>query len=189
VKREQEVNTPMEKLITAEEYARWPDLGKPSELVRGKIVLGEFAPPRHGQICTEVMLHLGNSQSIRSLGHLVALSSIITERNPDTVRGADFSFYSYVDFPPGPLPWGYLNKPPQFVLEVLSPDDRRCEMLTKAAEYLNTGVQVVCVLDPEDEKAYIYHAEKPERILTADQEFSVPNVLPDFRVPVKAFFE
>ena len=54
-----------------------------------------------------------------SLGHE------ITERDPDTLRGADFAFYSYTQVPKGSFPKrGYLKVPPDLVVEVRSPDDR-----------------------------------------------------------------
>jgi Uma2 family endonuclease len=75
------------------------------------------------------------------------------------------------------------------VFEGLSPSEPWKDVLQKVAEYLTAGVRVVCVLDPEEEKAYVYHADKPEQILTAEQAWSVPDFLPDWSVPVQRFFE
>jgi hypothetical protein len=36
-------------------------------------------------------------------------TGVVTERGPDTVRGADISFYSYARVPKGPLPDRYLG--------------------------------------------------------------------------------
>src|SRR5207249_2861402 len=98
-----------ETLLTAEEFARLPDDGVPTELVRGRVVPLTIATSRHGQICAEVARVVGNHTEAHHLGHLVTNSSaVITERGPDTVRGADIAFYSFTRVPPGRLPQGYL---------------------------------------------------------------------------------
>ena len=96
-------------LLTAAEFARRPDPGHPEELVRGRIV--PMPPPtrRHGQICSQVRsIFSGNFFEDHDLGHVVSNDAgVITERGPDTVRGADVAFYSYNRVPKGPLPADY----------------------------------------------------------------------------------
>src|SRR5262249_37678465 len=117
-------------------------------------------------------------------------AGVITERTPDTVRGADFAFYSYAQVPRGAFPKrGYLNVPPDLVVEVRSPDDRWKNILAKVSEYLNIGVHLVCVLDPEPLTATFYEADKPEVTLPADQDLAFPDVLPGLTVTVQRFFE
>lgn len=179
-----------EKLLTAEEYGRLPDNGRPTELVRGRIAELQMSPPRHGQICGKVNRLLGNFAEKKKLGHVLTNDAgVVTERGPDTIRGADISFYSYDDVPPGPFPKGYLDKLPRLVVEVMSETDRWKNVLRKVSEYLEAGVPIVCVLEPDTESMYIYYPDKPEEILTAEDNFSVPEVLPGFRVKVKRFFE
>ena len=176
-------------LLTVEDYARLPDLGQPTELVRGRIVEMNLPTPRHGEICAEVAAYLRNFVREHQLGRVVSNDSgIVTRRNPDTVRGADVAFYSKARFGSGRLPDGYLENVPDLVVEVLSESDRWSALLTKVAEYLDAGVTAVCILDPSDETAYVYHGDRPVRILTAAQEFALPDMLGDFRVQVAEFF-
>ena len=86
-------------------------------------------------------------------------SGVITERDPDTVRGADISFYSYQRLSKGPIPAGYLPFPPNLVVELCSPDDRWRDLLVKVNEYLEVGVTAVVVLDPEPRTAHIFRAD------------------------------
>ena len=47
------------------------------------------------------------------LGHiLINDSGIITRRNPDSVRGADVFYISFIRMPRGTLPQSYLDVPP-----------------------------------------------------------------------------
>ena len=81
--------------------------------------------PRHGQICARIVYLLERFQEDHPLGHVVSNDcGVVTEHNPDTVRGADVAFYSYGRVPPGPLPRGYLTVVPELVFEVRSPTDR-----------------------------------------------------------------
>jgi Uma2 family endonuclease len=179
-----------EALLTAEEYALLPDRGRPTELVRGKIV--EMSPPlpRLGQIGGKINRIVGTWSSEHDLGHLVSNdSAIITKRDPDTVRGADVAFYSYARMPRGPFPQGYLSVVPELVFEVRSPSDRWISILAKVVEYLDAGVSVVCVLDPGPQTIHVYRADQPAQLFSENDELVLPDVLGDFRATVRRFFE
>jgi len=184
------MSTVDQKLLTVEEFVRLPDAGRPMELVRGRIVEMNLPTPRHGQICNEIGRLLANHVKEKNLGKVTSNDSgIITERSPDTMRGADVAFFSAKQFGKGPLPEGYLEEVPEVVFEVFSESDRWSKVLGKVAEYLDAGVSVVCVIDPSDQTAYLYEGEHPVRILTAEQELTLPDLLGDFRVRVGAFFD
>lgn len=178
------------KLITAEEYARMPDPGVPTELVRGEVVEMNIPKPRHGEVCARTVRLLGNFADANGLGHVTSNDAgVITERDPDTVRGGDVWFISYQKIPRGPLPQQYLEVAPDIVVEVKSTFDRWVEVHAKVAEYLTARVGVVCVLDPETETARLYYADKPEVILSGDDAVEFPDQLPGFSVRAAAFFE
>ncbi|HEV3259164.1 MAG TPA: Uma2 family endonuclease [Gemmataceae bacterium] len=179
-----------EALLTAEEYSRLPDDGLPTELIRGRIVPMNVPYPRHGQICARVVYLLHRYLESDDRGHVVSNDSgVVTERDPDTVRGADVAFYSYARVPKGPCPKGYLAVAPEVAFEVLSPFDRLPPVLTKVAEYLNAGVLAVCVLDEQTQTLTVYRNDTLPQVLTRDQEFALPDLLGGFRVPVGRFFE
>jgi Uma2 family endonuclease len=114
---------------------------------------------------------------------------VVTQRGPDTVRGADVIYYSFARVPKGPLPDRYLDTPPDLVVEVLSPHDRWARVLAKVAEYLDAGTNVVIILDDERRLAHVYRPDGATRLLTADEELTIPDLLGDFCVRVGRFFE
>jgi Uma2 family endonuclease len=179
------------ELLTAEEFGKRTDPGFPEELVRGRIE--KVSPPpraRHGQVCCEIARILGNHATKNNIGRVLTNDSgVITQRDPDTVRGADIAFYSYDRLPRGPLPSAYLDVPPDLVFEVLSPDDRWSRVLTKVAEYLNVGVKVVGVLDPDRGTLHVFEPDQPVRMLSESDEFALPEVLGDLRVQVQRFLD
>lgn len=179
-----------EALMTAEEFLRLPGDVRPKELVRGRVVYMNVPMPRHGQICSRVDRIVGNFADEHTLGHVVSNDSgVRTERGPDTVRGADVAYYSFNRVPPGPFPQGYLPVVPELVFEVRSPTDRWSAILAKVGEYLEAGVTVVCVLDQMTERCRVYRSDDPGYELKSEEELTIPDVLPEFRVVVRRFFE
>jgi Uma2 family endonuclease len=179
-----------EALMTAKEFGLRPDPGHPEELVQGRIV--SLPPPdrRHGYVCSRADRILGNFVDEHDLGRVLSNDSgVITERDPDTVRGADVAYYSFARLPKGPLPTGYGPEVPELVIEVRSASDRWREILDKVAEYLSAGVLFVVVLDPEFQVAHILGADDPPRMLGAADELTFPGLLEGFRVRVGRFFE
>jgi Uma2 family endonuclease len=177
-------------LMTAEQFAERPDPGFPEELVRGRIVPMAVPDRRHGQICSNALFLFRSYADAHELGHVLCNDSgVITERGLDTVRGANVSIYSFTRVPKGPLPDGYLDAPPDLVVEVLSPSERWPKALAKVAEYLEAGTIVVVVLDDIRRIAHVYRADGTTRVLAADEELTLPDLLGDFCVRVGRFFE
>jgi Uma2 family endonuclease len=178
------------RLLSAAEYAQLPDRGIPTELVRGRVVEMNVPAPRHGEICANITTLVNPHVRGQGLGRVVSNDGgIVTERDPDTVRGGDVAYYSYARVPQGPLPAGYLDVVPELVFEVRSPTDRWSRLITKAGEYLEAGVTVVCLLDQVSETVQVYRTDELPRTLHADDELHLPDVLGELRVPVRRFFE
>jgi Uma2 family endonuclease len=182
---------PQTALLTAEEFARRPDPGYPEELIKGRIVPMPQPGVRHGKVCARTSFLLQYHLMVHDNGHVVSNDSgVITERGPDTVRGADVAYYSSAKFPRHlPLPAGYADVPPDLVFEVLSSHDRWPKVLAKVVEYLEAGVAVVAVLDPEHRNLHLYEGDRPARILGETDELTLPALLGDFRVVVGRFFD
>lgn len=177
-------------LLTAEQYARLPDLGRPTELVRGSIVELDMPGAQHGKTCGRVALFVGVYNEQHDRGHVFTNdTSVITERRPDTVRGADVAFVSYARLPKGPVPLGFLDVAPNVVFEVRSPTDRWKLILQKVSEYFNCGVDCVCVLDPLSENIWIYSPDEPETMIRGEELLEFPGLMPGFSVAARRFFE
>jgi Uma2 family endonuclease len=179
-----------QRLLTSAEYAKLPDRGIPTELVRGRVVEMNVPAPRHGEICANITTLINPYVRSQGMGRIVSNDGgILTEREPDTVRGGDVAFYSYNRVPQGPLPAGYLDVVPELVFEVRSPTERWSRLITKAGEYLEASVAVVCLLDQVSETVQVYRADELPRTLHADDELHLPDILGELRVPVRRFFE
>lgn len=176
-------------LLTAAEFARIADPGYPQELVRGVIVDMPVPKPRHGKVCNRIAVLLTNYSDANRLGHVLTNDSgIITEQDPDSVRGADVAFIGYSKLPPDSQLDEYLTVAPDAIFEVRSPDDRWREILKKVAEYLQIGTPAFYVVDPEENEIRCYFPDRREQILSLADEFVGCGPLAGLRVPAR-FFE
>jgi Uma2 family endonuclease len=180
----------VEALMTAEEFGRMSDNGLRTELVRGRII--EVPPTNflHGYLCVEISSLLRMWVTEHNLGRVIGNDSgIVTQRNPDSLRGADVAYYSYQRLPKGTLPQPYPGVAPELVIEVKSPSDRWPDIYAKVAEYLSIGVLVVCVIDPEPQTARLYYPDQAELILGPGDDLTFPECLPGFAIRIGRLFE
>jgi Uma2 family endonuclease len=176
-----------EKLISAVEFSALND-GRNSELVRGRVV--EMTPPKrkHGKVVFAIARIVGDYVEANDLGHWFGESGVVTEREPDTVRGPDAAFASFDRIPRGVDDDEYCQVAPELIFEVFSPTDRWIEVLEKVAEYLRAGVVVVCVVVPSTRSVQVHRADGTPITLAESESFELPDILPGFRCQVADFF-
>jgi Uma2 family endonuclease len=145
--------------------------------------------PLHGLLCARFARFLGNHAEEADAGHVLTNdSAVVTRRKPDSVRGADVSFYSFEKVPRGLLPSGYLDVAPELVAEVLSPSDRWPATLMKVADYLDAGVKVVCVIDPDQHSISVFRIDGSNAVLHDSDILTLPSILPGFELPLAKLF-
>lgn len=177
-----------ERLITAEEFAHWPDEGR-CELVNGKIVHLTASRPLHGLI--EVRLGSRLFTYADSNGRGLVLGGEVglwTRRNPDTVRGADLVFISRERYA-SRNPKGILDVAPELVIEILSPDDRRGEVMEKLEDYFAMGVDVVWLVDPGHRYVLAYRSLREVERFEEWDVLTEEEILPGFSLPVAEIFQ
>lgn len=184
-------NPPPAKPMSADEFLR--DHGDDSgiELIDGQIVRLPMPGLEHGEVCANVAILIGAHVKANRLGRVFSNDSFIRVRsNPDAVRGPDVMFIGYRTLAADlPTPKGAFTPPLELVAEVRSPTDSIREMTRKADEYLEAGVRVVLIFDPDTDSVGVFRPDElPQRFHNGD-EFTLPDILPGFAVPVAKFFE
>ena len=181
---------PTKTLMTAQEFWNRGKATDCHELVRGELV--PMTPPdkRHGVVCVNIAFLL--KAYTKQVGRGAVMSNdagILTEKNPDSVRGMDVALFLRPSWAGGPIPEGYSDEPPDVVAEVRSPSQTWASMVTKVDEYLSLGVRLVWVADPKTKRVTVFTPDHEPRTLAAENEIDGGDVLPGFRCPVADFFE
>ncbi len=70
---------------------------------------------------------------------------------------------------------------PDFVIEVRSPNDRIKRLKAKMIEYIDNGARLAWLLDPIDNKAYVYRPGEPVQEIDKPETLSGDPILPGFQ--------
>jgi len=177
------------KAITAEQFLE-TDWGEGIfELVRGEVVRVTPPRPEHGVICGNLTGLLWEYGRRSGLGYCLSNdSAVLTERDPDTVRGPDVCYYSNARWPRSEVGRSLPPVAPDLIVEVVSPGNRPGAMLRKVGEYLNAGVLLVWVVDPRSRTLTMYRPDAAPIVLRDDQTMEDLPELPGFRCEVADIF-
>lgn len=176
------------KLVTADElFAMGEDA--PYELIRG--ALREVTPTggSHGWIGLRFGGRLGVFVDQHDLGAVYgAETGFVIEVNPDTVLAPDVAFVRSDRLPPEEVDEKFVPIPPDLVLEVISPSNRRGEVEEKVRLYLEAGVRMVILIHPRHQSMSVYRSHDDVRALTTGDVFDGENIVPGFRISVADIF-
>jgi Uma2 family endonuclease len=180
------------KLMTAEEFYDWanhPDnAGRLYELERGRVVEVSRPGVRHGRVCiTTAFVLEAYVRQVRQGYVLGNDTGVIWARSPDTVRGPDLMLYSD-SRPYDQLNIKYSEQLPTLLVEVLSPSDKYFKVVRRVNEFLDRGVPVIWVIDPEDRVVGVYRPGQLPVILDETDEIDGGAELPGFRCRVADLF-
>lgn len=178
----------VDRPLTLAEYSHLPDNGRKSELVRGRIVEMNPPKPRHGRVMYYLAKIVGRFVEEHDLGHWLGETGVVTTLDPDSVRGPDGTFVSYSRLPRDADDNEYIQVAPELVFEILSEDDRWSEVYTKIGEYLRSGIDVVCVLEPELRMIHLHRRTGSPATLKTTDTLEFPDILPGFRCLVADLF-
>lgn len=177
-------------LMTATEFRKSGPQTDGFELVRGELV--PMPPPgdRHGVVSANAIFLL--KRYTKQIGKGVVMgndSGIVTEKDPDSVRGADAALFLEPKWQGRAAPIGYTDQAPDVAVEVRSPGQSWREVFDKVAEYLRMGVRWVWVVDPKPRRVTLFAPDTEPQTLAEENEIDGGTVLPGFRCKVAEFFE
>jgi Uma2 family endonuclease len=178
-------------LMTAEEFKQIAaDSDGLVELVRGEVIEMSRAGKLHGLVCGHVAFFLMSWSKSRESGWVMTNDvGVLTERDPDSVRGPDVLFIRKERLPRPGDDENWLMIPPDLCVEVLSPNDRWSEVIEKISEYFHLGVPEVWVLDPATHEIQIHLDSQRLPTTLHDGDTLTSDRLPGFECAVSDLFE
>lgn len=175
--------------VTADELLAMPDDGYCYELVKGELL--RMPPPgsEHGRVTMELAAPLHQFVKQHRLGTVFAAETgFKLESDPDTVRAPDIAFVRLARLLETGRLEGYRFGAPDLAVEVLSPSDTMRKVERKVAQYLETGAQMVWVVNPKLRTIAVYHSLIDIVTLTEKDTLDGGDVVPGFEIKVAEIF-
>lgn len=179
------------ELLTAEQFLaardELPDGGRWSELLAGRLFTLQPPTIEHGTALLNLSKALGDFVQREHGGYACFDLGFVVTRNPDTLRFPSVSFFSE-----GPL-FAEADKVvtetrPALVAEIASTNDRRRMMKQRISGWVDWGVPLVWVLDPQLKQVHTSGHDRAGQQLSEHQTLFGGSVLSGFRVPVADLF-
>lgn len=167
------------RVITDEELLRLPKDGNKYEAVDGGLRVSP-AGWLHERIVARLIGRLVAFVERERLGDVLG-SNVLYVLPSGNKRGPDVSFVAADRLGPGAVGVAFPQLVPDFAVEVLSPGDSPRQVLDKVGEYLQAGVRLVWIIDPERRHAAIYRSMTSVREIGGDGNLDGEDLLPGFR--------
>ena len=177
------------ELMTADDLLTLETAGKSTELVRGRLIVREPPSTYHGRVQAILNVLVGSYVLTHGLGAVFGQDTgFKIASDPDTVRAPDLAFVDRARVAQIARR-GYAALAPDLVAEILSRDDRPGEVLTKVGEWLEAGVRLVWVIDPDRRVAAVYREDGSVMTASSDADVDGEAVLPGFSLRLSELFE
>lgn len=182
---------PESQTYTAEQFLdariELPDAGRWTELEQGKIITLEPPDVEHGTIVLNFSKVLSVYLHKVDQGYACFDLGLLVERNPDTVRFPAVSlFKTGKRFEETDK--AISEQIPAVIIEVASTIDRRRLMKTHVTEYVNWGVELIWVIDPQEKEVLEYLPGQGSQVIDISGKINGGEVLPDFSMTVEDLF-
>lgn len=110
-------------------------------------------------------------------------------KDPDTNVGIDVALATPEQKATVKKKSSYIDGPPVFTAEVLSPYDKQRDIDETIEEYLTCGVKLLWIVDPADETVTVYRPGAEPVLFNNTQEIPGDPELPGYRCSVAEIFE
>jgi Uma2 family endonuclease len=157
--------------------------------VQGKLILREPPGGYHSHIAMRLGYLVGAWVYPRDAGILLGQDAgFKIASDPDTVRGPDLAFVRAERADRARVA-GYPELAPDLAVEIISPNDRRGEVLSKVGQWIDAGVSLVWVIDPRRADAQVHRADGSIAVIPTDGALDGEDVLPGFRLVLAELFQ
>lgn len=109
-------------------------------------------------------------------------------KNPRTVRKPDVTFVRAGRLGEKDLEAGELKIAPDLAVEVVSPNDTTYEVDRKVEEFLEAGIRLIWVINPDGKHATVFRQDRSISRVRASEELDGEDVIPGFRCPLALLF-
>ena len=174
---------------TAAELLSFVADGNRCELINGEVIMMSPAGGRHGKVAMKLGMLLANHVEEKQLGvTFAAETGFLISTNPDSVRAPDVAFLSSKKWKSVKDETGYLPVAPDLVAEVVSPNDSSTAVEAKSQMWLEAGVHLVMVVDPEVKTVRVYRSTSQIEVLHLGDTLDAGDVVAGWKLKIDKVF-
>lgn len=182
------MSTTIDTTYTAEELLKMPD-GELYELVDGQLVervSGAYSSWVGGRL----VALLGNFVERNSLGWVFSagVDYQCFPGRPNHVLKPSGSFIRFGRFKNEELPRGHCRIAPDLMAEVISHNDFYSDVIRRVCDFLEAGVELIWVIDPDSRSVMVYRADGSVNLLHEQDQLTGEPVLKDFTCTISELF-
>jgi len=155
------------------------------EFVEGKLKPMSVPTIEHGQIGVKIIVLLHSYVEANKLGRVYSLDT--TFRVGESGRKPDIAFLLQEHIPDNKRQTSPI--PPDLAVEIVSPSDALYDIQEKVFEYLDSGTQLVWVIEPVGQTVVVYRSRTDIKVLTAKDTLTGEDVIKGFQCSVAEIFE
>jgi Uma2 family endonuclease len=159
------------------------------ELMDGEVIEKALPSPDHSAMVVRLIVRLATYLERTREGR-VDTEMRHAEREAEWVYLPDIcvTLANHMPAEPEVLRRGPVVVPPDFAIEVLSPEDRPGRLSQRIDHYLRAGTQLIWVVDPETETVAIYRPDRAPEVRGAPAILDATPVLQGFSLDLTALF-
>jgi Uma2 family endonuclease len=176
--------------MTAEEFRGYAaKQGGRCELFRGEVRSLSPSGGTHGKLTARLAYILGRYVEDHHAGIILGAETgfRLDDQGEPTVRAPDVAFVAIDRARQADTP-KFIPIAPDLVAEVLSPDDRATEVAEKVTWWIEHGVRLVWVVDPENRSVAVHLPNGQSQRLRTSDKLGGGEVLPGFELMLTELF-
>ncbi len=178
------------KAWTEAEIQSLPNSGYKHEVVNGELVMSPENNFQHENICSRLLMALGNFNQAHRLGVVLGSSAGCWMKNRNC-RAPDLLFipkerlirlgfkFSTRKFFPGA---------PDLAVEILSPSNTRAEINERLKDFFSSGTQIAWIIAPKNERVEVCHSPTERKLISSRGFLEGEHLLPGFQYPITELF-
>jgi Uma2 family endonuclease len=175
--------------LTLEEFLQLPETKPVREYIEGKIIQKPMPKGKHSSIQTELATTI--NATLRGPKIARAFSELRCTFSGQSIV-PDVSVFVWTRIPRdenGEVA-NIFTVPPDWIVEILSPEQSQTKVTKKILETLKQGSQMGWLIDPQEKTIFVYHPQQqPEFFDKPEQEIPVPAFASELRLTIANIFD
>lgn len=175
--------------MTIEDVSQLEEDGFLYELIDGELLKVPPTGEEHNFSTIGLIRHLLPYVDRTGIGNLyIATQGFVIRRDPDTLLAPDLAIVTNARLRSPHNQVGYVPESPDFVVEIVSPSDRRGQIDRKVQQYLDADVRLLWLVEPRYRRVTVYRPGWEPEAFTVGDTLEGHDVLPGLEIPVAAIF-